>query len=35
MKLTRIRYVGLVKARAQIMLAAIAFNMRRWVAIAG
>jgi transposase, IS5 family len=35
MRLTRIRYVGLVKAGAQIMLAAIAFNMRRWAAIAG
>ncbi|TPK30337.1 IS5 family transposase [Mesorhizobium sp. B2-5-4] len=33
MRLTRIRYVGLVKATAQIMLAAIAFNMRRWAAI--
>lgn len=33
MRLTRIRYVGLVKASAQITLAAIAFNMRRWAAI--
>jgi transposase, IS5 family len=33
MRLTRIRYVGLVKASAQVMLAAIAFNMRRWAAI--
>lgn len=33
MRLTRIRYVGLVKAAAQITLAAIAFNMRRWAAI--
>ena len=33
MRLTRIRYVGLVKARAQITLAAIGFNMRRWAAI--
>jgi IS5 family transposase len=33
MKLTRIRYVGLVKASAQMLLAAIAFNMRRWAAI--
>jgi IS5 family transposase len=33
MRLTRIRYVGLVKATAQIMIAAIAFNMRRWAAI--
>lgn len=35
MKLTAIRYVGLVKASAQVMIAAIAFNMRRWAAIAG
>jgi transposase, IS5 family len=28
-----IRYVGLVKASAQITLAAIAFNLRRWVTI--
>jgi IS5 family transposase len=33
MRLTRIRYVGLVKAAAQITLAAIAFNMRRWAAL--
>jgi IS5 family transposase len=33
MRLTRIRYVGLVKAQAQIALAAIAFNLRRWAAI--
>jgi len=33
MRLTRIRYVGLVKASAQITLAAIAFNLRRWAAI--
>jgi transposase, IS5 family len=33
MRFARIRYVGLVKATAQIMLAAIAFNMRRWAAI--
>lgn len=33
MRLTRIRYVGLVKAHAQIVLAAIAFNLRRWAAI--
>jgi IS5 family transposase len=33
MRLTRIRYVGLVKASAQITLAAIAFNMRRWAAL--
>jgi transposase, IS5 family len=29
-----IRYRGLVKAAAQVMIGAIAFNMRRWVAIA-
>jgi IS5 family transposase len=34
MRLTCIRYVGLVKARAQVLLATIAFNMRRWAAIA-
>lgn len=34
MHLTRIRYVGLTKASAQIVMAAIAFNMRRWTAIA-
>ena len=33
MRLTAIRYVGLVKASAQITLAAIAFNLRRWTAI--
>ena len=33
MKLRRIRYVGLIKAAAQLTLAAIAFNMRRWVAL--
>lgn len=35
MKLVRIRYRGLVKASAQITLAAIAFNLRRWGALAG
>jgi transposase, IS5 family len=35
MRLTVIRYVGLAKATAQITLAAIAFNMRRWAAIIG
>jgi IS5 family transposase len=35
MKLTTIRYVGLAKAAAQVTMAAIAFNMRRWVAITG
>lgn len=34
MKLNLIRYIGLTKASAQITMAAIAFNMRRWVAIA-
>jgi IS5 family transposase len=34
MRLTCIRYVGLIKATAQVLLAAIAFNMRRWAAIA-
>lgn len=35
MKLTMIRYVGLAKAAAQVTMAAIAFNMRRWAAITG
>ena len=35
MKLAVIRYVGLAKASAQVTMAAIAFNMRRWAAIAG
>jgi IS5 family transposase len=30
MGLTQIRYVGLAKAHAQVLMAAIAFNMRRW-----
>lgn len=34
MGLTAIRYLGLAKARAQILLAAMAFNMRRWVTLA-
>ena len=34
MKLNVIRYVGLAKAQAQVMMATIAFNMRRWAAIA-
>jgi IS5 family transposase len=34
MKLTVIRYIGLVKAQAQVTMAAIAFNMRRWAVIA-
>ena len=33
MKLRLIRYRGLIKASAQITLAAIAFNLRRWAAI--
>ncbi len=33
MRLTTIRYVGLAKASAQILIAAIAFNMRRGAAI--
>ena len=35
MRLTCIRYVGLVKASGQVLLASIAFNMRRWATIAG
>jgi IS5 family transposase len=35
MRLTAIRYVGLVKAAAQVTMAAIAFNLRRWAAITG
>ena len=31
MGLTCIRYVGLAKAAAQVLLAAMAFNLRRWV----
>jgi IS5 family transposase len=34
MRLTHIRYVGLVKASAQVLLAAFAFNLRRWVRLA-
>ncbi len=30
MGLTAIRYIGLQKAQAQVLLAAMAFNMRRW-----
>lgn len=33
MGLVRIRYIGLVKARAQVLLCALAFNMRRWAAL--
>jgi IS5 family transposase len=34
MRLTCIRYVGLMKATGQVLLASIAFNMRRWATIA-
>ena len=34
MRLTCIRYVGLMKASGQVLLASIAFNMRRWATIA-
>ena len=34
MGLARLRYRGLVKAGAQVLLAAMAFNMRRWVTLA-
>lgn len=34
MRLTRVRYVGLAKASAQVLLAAFAFNLRRWVRLA-
>jgi len=34
MRLTQIRYVGLAKARAQVLIAAMAFNMRRWARLA-
>jgi IS5 family transposase len=34
MGLRRIRYVGLVKAAAQVLMAAFAFNLRRWVRLA-
>lgn len=34
MRLTAIRYVGLTKAGGQVLMAAIAFNLRRWAAIA-
>lgn len=33
MGLTHIRYVGLTKATAQVTLAAMAFNLRRWVTL--
>ncbi len=34
MGLGAIRYLGLTKAHAQVMMAAMAFNMRRWAALA-
>jgi IS5 family transposase len=34
MRLTHIRYVGLAKAAAQVLLAAVAFNLRRWARLA-
>lgn len=34
MGLTAIRYIGLAKASAQVMLVAMAFNMRRWASLA-
>lgn len=34
MRLSFIRYIGLRKAAAQVLIAAIAFNMRKWAAIA-
>ncbi len=34
MGLTKIRYVGLAKATAQVLMAAIAFNLRRWARLA-
>jgi transposase, IS5 family len=34
MGLTSIRYIGLAKASAQLLMAAMAFNMRRWVTLA-
>lgn len=34
MRLVAIRYIGLAKAAAQVTLAAIAFNLRRWSALA-
>ena len=34
MGLTAIRYIGLTKAHAQVLLAAMAFNLRRWAILA-
>jgi IS5 family transposase len=33
MRMNLIRYIGLTKAKAQVMLAAMAFNLRRWAAM--
>ncbi len=33
MGLTAIRYIGLAKASAQVLLVAMAFNLRRWVTL--
>ncbi len=33
MKLSAIRYIGLTKASAQVLLVAMAFNLRRWDAL--
>ena len=33
MGLAAIRYIGLAKASAQVLMAAIAFNMRRWAVL--
>ncbi|WP_405041327.1 hypothetical protein [Phenylobacterium sp.] len=33
MGLTAIRYLGLARAHAQVLLVAMAFNMRRWVTL--
>lgn len=33
MGLSAIRYIGLTEAKAQVTLAAIAFNMRRWTVL--
>ncbi len=34
MGLTAIRYLGLAKAQGQILLAVMAFNLRRWAILA-
>jgi len=31
MRMNLIRYIGLTKAKAQVMMAAMAFNLRRWL----